>query len=176
MTTNEYTAGQALELLMTKLRALDETLANQVQAAIDAGRDVQKTEPAQYPKKKPRSYRKQEPFSSEDALREALKALQAFFVEQPLFANSALDSIANAALGEANRDDFSNRSAGVKGGPTIVEEPGREKRIEIALSRDTQIPSGREEQVLLARNPSSQIDTQRLNLYNLRRLVSFEQE
>ena len=42
----EYTPQQALEILMKKLGARDEALAAQVQAAIDAGKDVSETEPA----------------------------------------------------------------------------------------------------------------------------------
>lgn len=77
MPVNQYTPQQALDLLMEKLAARDETLAAQVQAALDAGKDVSETEPATHRRKKARVYRKTVPFTHKEALQIALDALQA---------------------------------------------------------------------------------------------------
>jgi len=44
MSEHSYTAQEALEVLLAKLRARDESLAAHVQAAIDVGKDVSDTE------------------------------------------------------------------------------------------------------------------------------------
>ena len=46
MGSNGCTPEEALELLMKKVQARDETLAIQIQAAIDSGKDVLETDPA----------------------------------------------------------------------------------------------------------------------------------
>ena len=71
----EYTPQQALEILMKKLGSRDEALAAQIQAAIDAGKDVSETEPAIDRRKKARVYRKTVPFTHEEALQIALYRL-----------------------------------------------------------------------------------------------------
>lgn len=83
---------------MRKLRERDEDLAGQVQKAIDAGKDVSETEPATGRRNEARVYRKTVPFTHEEALHVALDALQSYFVELPLFANSAADNFAKAAV------------------------------------------------------------------------------
>src|SRR5690242_17055824 len=94
MSSHEYSPQQALDVLMRKLQARDETLAAQVQSAIDAGKDVTETERATDRRKKDRVYRKTVPFTHDEALQVALDALQANFVEQPLFVDSAADNLA----------------------------------------------------------------------------------
>jgi hypothetical protein len=99
MPNHDYSSQEALNVLMRKLRFRDQGLAAEVQAAIDAGKDVLETEPSNDRRRSARAYRKTVPFSHEEALQVALDALQAFFVEQPLFANSAAASFAAAPVG-----------------------------------------------------------------------------
>ncbi|HKH46317.1 MAG TPA: hypothetical protein VKM72_16775 [Thermoanaerobaculia bacterium] len=89
MSTHDYTAAQALELLLGKLKERDADLALHVQSAIDAGKDVEEREPSRRSRKRPRVYRKVVRLSDEEALQVALDVLQAYFVEQPLFVDSA---------------------------------------------------------------------------------------
>lgn len=110
MNIHDYTPQQALDALMKQLRARDNLLASRVQAVVDAGKDISETEPAIDRRKKPRIYRKTVPFSHEEALQAAIDAFQAYFLEQPLFANSAADNFHKAAIGvstgfELNRVD-----------------------------------------------------------------------
>lgn len=176
MSTHDYTASQALELLMRKLREADASLADRVQAAIDAGQDVSQTEPSQDRRKKARTYRKQVPFSPEDALQEALNSLQAYFVEQPLFENAALDSFASSALGDSPKVDVFGKPVGDKEEPTIVDAAGKEKRIEIALLRETRIFRSSEDRLALQRHPKDEIEVQRKNIERLRSLMRFMED
>jgi hypothetical protein len=88
MAPHEYNAREALDLLMHKLNEHDEQLARQIQSAIDVGKDVEERE--RFGRRtKSRVYRRAVRFSDEEALDVAIAALQACFVEQPLFVNSA---------------------------------------------------------------------------------------
>ena len=76
MSTHEYDAHDALDLLMRKLNERDEQLARQIQSAIDVGKDVEEKERFAR-RKKPRVYRRTVRFSDEEALDVAIAALQA---------------------------------------------------------------------------------------------------
>src|SRR6267378_472492 len=106
MNGQDYTPEDALNILMAKLRAKDSELAVEIQAAIDQGKDIQQTEPAKG-RKKARSYRKTVPYSRQEALQVAIDALNAYFVEQPLFMNSCHDNMAQAVVGEPRRQQYS---------------------------------------------------------------------
>jgi hypothetical protein len=86
---------------MRKLRARDSVLAEHIQSAIDGGKDVEETESLVRRRKKARVYRKTVRFTDEEALRVAVDALQVYFIEQPLFVNSANKNFESAALGTA---------------------------------------------------------------------------
>lgn len=176
MPEHQYSPQQALDLLMKKLRARDETLAAQVQAAIDAGKDVSETEPATDGRKKPRYYRKTVPFTHEEALQIALDALQACFVELPLFMTSAVDSLAKAAIGvPTRRMPIFQRSDDEKE-PVSLEGEGSEKAVEIELQTETKISRTGEETIPLKRVSMEQIDVQRRHIAQLRGLTHFEAE
>lgn len=97
MSAHGYTAAQALEVLLRKLSERDPDLAQHVRYAIDAGKDVEERE--RFPgHKKLRVYRKVVRLTDEEALQVALNALQAYFVEQPLFVNSAAENFRSAAF------------------------------------------------------------------------------
>ncbi len=170
MSKHEYTAVQALDTLMDRLRKRDEQLAEEVQAAIDAGKDVTKFEPGLSGDRKRRTYRRVEPFTPEEALRVAVAALQALFVEQPLFVNSLSDSMRAAALG---------------GGPRVRNEPGSEvaksgtgepKSVEIELQPETWVLKSERETFQLVTVETTQIEEQRRNLDRLRELADFSED
>ena len=104
MSAHDYTPQQALEMLMRSLQEKAGELAAQVQAAVDAGKDVEETEQSRGRRKRSRSYRKTVPYEYEEALRVALDALRSYFIEQPLFVDSCLDNMAASVL-EARRSD-----------------------------------------------------------------------
>ncbi len=176
MTAHLYNPQQALETLMRKLGARDEMLAAQVQAAIDAGKDVSENQPATDRRKKTRVYRKTVPFSHEEALQTALDALQAYFVEQPLFVESAADSLTEATCGVPKQMSFGYRASSEKVEPIVLEGLGVEKAIEIEMQTETQLSRTGEETIPLKRMPKKQIDEQRHHIADLRKLTKFTRD
>src|SRR5688572_26470462 len=100
MPNHDYSARDALELLLGKLSGRDEHLGRQIRSAIDAGKDIEERE-RRGRGQKARVYRKTVPFTPEEALQVAIDALQACFIEQPLFANSVAASLQSSALDQA---------------------------------------------------------------------------
>jgi hypothetical protein len=180
MPINQYTPQQALEVLMQKLRAQDEALAAHVQAAIDAGKDVEETEPAPDRRKKERVYRKSVPFSHEEAIQVALDALQAYFVEQPLFVDAAADRLAQAVVGvpRHNFPSWESSPDAVTGEPEplSLEGENREKAVEIEVQTETQISRTGEETLPLKRVPKEQIEEQHKHIIELRKMTEFTEE
>jgi hypothetical protein len=162
------TAEVAFAVLMRKVREKDAELAARVQAAVDAGKDVEETEP--FPggrKEKLRSYRKTIPYSYKEGFQVALDALAAYFVEQPLFINSSLDNIAQAALERPNRL-IHNLPADKRPTNWFAEETkGREKPVEVEVRLATQISQPTEETFTVRRVPQEQLQEQQRNLNGL---------
>jgi hypothetical protein len=165
---------------MRKLAAGSETLADHVQAAIDAGKDVSETEPAPDRRKKARVYRKTVPFSHEEALQVALDALQAYFVEQPRFVDSAADSLAKSAIGVPRHNfpswPYNSSASAVEPEPLSIEGKNEEKLIEIEMQTETQILRTGEETIRLKRVPKEEIEAQHQQITALRKLVDFRGE
>ena len=63
MSAHDYTQQQAFEMLMSRLREKDLEMAGQIQAVVDAGKDVEETELSRGRRKRSRSYRKTVPYS-----------------------------------------------------------------------------------------------------------------
>ena len=177
MPTHEYTAQQALQLIMKKLTNVHEELAKTVQAAVDAGRDVQAAESTGKGKKKIREYRKAVPYTYAEAIIVALTALEAYFIAQPLFRNSCADNFTPAAVGvprsSARKIDQSQKFAF---DPKSV---GTNKAIQIELRTETQLlPQVQASQVtgelyqFEGVSPLT-IQEERENLDHLRRLLDF---
>lgn len=177
---HQYTPQQALEILMRKLKARDETLAAQVQAAIDAGKDVAETEPPVDRRKKARVYRKTVPFTHEEALQVALDALQAYFVEQQLFVDSAADSLAKSVIGVPKHDlpswAYSPEASNGEPEPLTLKGTNEEKAVEIEMQTETQLSRTGEETMPLKRMSKEQIEVQSHHIADLRKLTNFTQE
>ncbi len=177
MPEHQYTPQQALDLLMKKLSAREETLAAQVQAAIDAGKDVSETEPAIDRRKKARVYRKTVPFTHEEALQIALDALQAYFVEQPLFVGSAADNLAKSAIGVPKHNlpnwAYSPAASASEPEPVSLERENEEKAVVIEMQTETQLSRTGEETIPLKRMSKELIDAQRHHVAELRKLTNF---
>lgn len=173
MRGHNYTPDQALELLLRKLRAKDEALAAQIQTAIDAGKDVSESEPVTDRRKKPRRYRRTVAFSVDEALKVAVSALQAYFVEEPLFVDHAIEELTALPVGvPADRwtmvldDSFQSKSI-------ELERAGSEKEVEIELITETQLRKSGEEIMPLTRTPIAEIEEQRRNIARLSDLFDF---
>ena len=173
MPSNEYTPQQALDLLMKKLSERDKELSDQVQAALDVGKDVEEIEPSNDLRKKGRIYRKTAPFRNEEALQIALDALQACFVEQPLFVASAADSFTKAAIGVLQQSELMHYESIDESEPVLLEYQDVEKAMEIEIQSETQLSKTGDETILLKRVSKEQIDVQRQNIAKLRELTSF---
>ena len=175
MPIHEYNPQQALESLMAKLKSRDEELAAEVQAAIDAGKDVTETEPIPGRRKR-HVYRRIVPFSSSEALQIALNVLQAYFVEGPLFVDSTANALASAGVGvRYQRQDFP-RSNIEKSESVSIQGVGEEKSIEVEIQTETQVLRAGEETLRLSRVPMSMIEEQRQQVRHLRELIDFRTE
>lgn len=156
---------------MSKLSAKDEKLAKEVQSAIDAGKDISETEPSIDQRRKERMYRKTVPFTHEEALQVALNALQAYFVEQALFVDSAAGNFKKAAI--AMTDDWFNFGFTDEG--AFLEGNGEVKPIVIELKTETQLDRTGVEAMQLVPQERSKIEAQKYRLDDLRRMVDFKE-
>jgi hypothetical protein len=161
---------------MKKLRAQNELLATQIQTAIDEGKDASEEEPSIDGRKKPRIYRRTVPFTHIEALQIALDALQAYFVEQPLFINEAADNFAKAAIGRPSMDYGQSRSNSDERELVILERQDNDKQLEIELHTETQISREGDEIFALERIPRQSIEDQQLHIKQLRTLMDFSGE
>ena len=93
MPNHDYTAKDALDLLVWKIEGESPALANQIRSAIDAGKDVQAEEtisPAIGKKKaKKRYYRKHIAYTDEEALGVAMTVLESHLIESRMLVNAA---------------------------------------------------------------------------------------
>jgi len=169
MSTHDYSPQDAFELLMRKLTERDRELAIRVQAVVDEGKDVEETEIVGSRRRRTRAYRKTVPYSYDEALRAALKALEAYFVEQPLFTSSVIGDLTNAALAVPKRlhqsEDFGIDSKTL----------GVEKPVEIELRTETQISAPAQETFSLHRATAQQIKEQQENLTRVMALIDFSE-
>lgn len=177
----EYTPEAALELLMRKLTRLNSELAARVQTAMNEGKDIQEVEPSRRRgKRKSRVYRKTVPYTDEEALSVAVKALETYFVQQPLFMNSLHQNIAKTMIGEPRRSRYPWEKGQVF--QIKKETEGIEKQVVVEIHTETQLRAAvqvagtTQEMQNLAPVDMNQVEEQRRNLSWLRALINFENE
>lgn len=170
MTEHEYSAQDALERLLRLIERKDSRLADEVRASIDAGKDVEESDSPTGRRRKARRYRKSVRLSDQEALDAALKVLEAYFVEQSLFALSAHANFYEAALVVENgfwqklRVHSSDEA----------ERIGEPKEIAIDLRPETQITGSTDEIWILKPDTPDQLLSQQGNIRRLRVLLGFE--
>jgi hypothetical protein len=176
--TLDYTPEVALRSLMAKLTQRDSVLAERIQAAMDEGKDIDETELVGTKRKKRRRvYRKAVAYTDKEALKVALNALQAYFIEQPLFVNSLHENMAQTVLGEPRRSRVLAKIGEIF--PLSPESEGVEKIIAIELHTETQlrtamqITSPNQETQDLPKTDQRRIEEQQQNLSRLRELIDF---
>ena len=170
MASHEYSPREALELLLQKVIDVDTELANVLQAAIDAGKDVLESE-GQVDLKKQWRYRKTVRFSDEEALRVAISIFEAHFIEQYLFVNSAVAEFELAGLD----DSASLRKKSLyQPQAESVEGALMQKRLEVELQTETRISRTDKQTVPLTLTDKELIDQQKRNLRRLSELVAFD--
>lgn len=169
MAQHEYSAQEALALLLERLESEDPNLASEVRASIDAGRDVVEREPGRGRRRRGWEYRRTVALTPEEALIAALEVLQAYFIEQPLFFNSLSEDFATAALAPATT--FGDQPFLASG--DSLASIGQDKEIVITLQPETQISTGAQDQILVTRVSDSLIVSQQEHLSALRQLFDF---
>lgn len=174
MAVNEYTPQQAFEVLMDRLRKRDEQLAAHIQAVVDAGKDVDETQQVGKRRKRSRSYRRTVPYGYDEALQVALDALQAYFVEQPLFIDSCAKNMATTELASLRPPRARWQASEGYNDEAASENVGKRKKIEIELRTETQISERNEEMFALHEIDVTQIEKQQNNIAQLRSLFDFE--
>lgn len=172
MPSHDYSPRAALELLIRKVTERDPELASRLQSAIDAGKDVSERQYSPH-RKRPRLYRKTVRFSDEEALRVAVDALQAHFVEQPMFVISAAHQFAAAALG--GRVDPSRIPRAESPKAVATEGVGVDKPLEIEVQTETQISTADEQTVRLAPPAADALKQQQEHVGRLLDLTRFEE-
>lgn len=172
MPSHDYSPRVALETLIRKVGERDAELARHLQSAIDSGKDVSERQHSPR-RKRPRLYRKTVRFSDEEALRIAIEALQAHFVEQPLFVMSASRHFAAAALGDHVDPWRVTRAEPQKTVP--AETVGAEKALEIEVQTETQISRADEQTVRLTPPAADALKQQRDHIARLLELTRFEE-
>lgn len=175
MSAHDYTPHEALDTLMRSLRARNSELAAQIQAVVDAGKDVQETEPSRGRRKRSRSYRKTQPYSYEEALQAALGALRSYFVEQPHFINSCLDNMVGATVERPRRDRHAWLNPKER---TMIGDPesrGQEKEVDIELRTETQISEPSQEVFRFKRVEETLLEEQQQNIIRLSSLFDFKE-
>lgn len=157
MPTHDYSARDALELILRKIAERDKDLGAEVRRAIDEGKVVELQQESTDRRRRPHRYRKTVPYTPEEALRVTLNVLNAYFVEQPLLANSALANF----FPPTSAEDTSPRS---------------NDRLEIEAQTETKVLPEGQETVPIVRIDPTQIDEQRHLLANLGNLLTFDRD
>ncbi len=170
---HEYTAAQALELLISKIKVREETLAAQVQAAIDVGKDIAETETPTNRRQKSRTYRKTVPFTHNEALEVAIQVLRAHFIEIPLFINSAAMNFKQAALGVPEQRGALPLIGSLESELLVTKDEGENKELEVELQTETQISTAARRTFPLEPVAANLIEEEAENLQSLADLFNF---
>jgi hypothetical protein len=175
MSDHDYNAQQALGLLMLKVRSRDVLLADSIQEAIDEGKDISETEPPRDRRQKPRSYRKTVPFTHEEALEVAIRALKAHFVEVPLFINSAVADFTYSAIGIPQQKQ-AVPLIGIDEPEIVVEQAqGEPKEIDMELQPETRLSGAELTPLRLKPISVDRIEEQKENLRRLSDMFEFDE-
>ena len=170
MPSHDYSPREALDLLLRKVKERAPELANNLQSAIDAGKHVSEREETTE-RKKSRTYRKTVPLTDEEALLVVIGSLRAYFVEQPLFANSAIREFTDAAL--AAHPDPQELVSG-NSPPKSTEGVGLEKQLQVELQTATQISETGEQTARLSSTSQDLLMEQQANLKRLLEALTFD--
>ena len=170
MPSHDYSPREALDLLLQKVKERAPELANNLQSAIDAGKDVSARD-ATTARGKSRTYRKTVPLTDEEALFIVINSLRAYFVEQPLFANSAIREFTAAALA-AHLDP---RREFASGAPPLesTEGVGLRKQLQVELQTETQISEAGEQTTRLSSTSQDVLTEQQANIKRLLEALTF---
>lgn len=173
MPEHEYSARGALELLQRRIEESSPALAERIRIAIDTGKDVlledEESPRGRGRKKLPRYYRKNQPFTDEEALAVALGVLEAHLVETRMFANSAREEFASSAIAgpkpPIDGKEAHQTAEGTRREPGIT--------IEIEIESETVQAKRQTENEVLITESASEISSLCAVFAELRELTSF---
>lgn len=173
----DYSPEEALTTLLDHLDEVDPVLADRVRQAIDAGiEDEQEQEIMSAGKKSKRvkrTYRKARGMTAAEALREAGKVFNAYFLERRLIVNSALEQFSNSTVGERSSvSAWSKEQSKVQSVSTGVRVP-----LMIELQRESEyIRENGVDLLELVRTEDEELFDIREELSTLGSLLDFEDE
>lgn len=178
MPTHDYSAADALHLLLDKLRQANSALADRAELAINVGVDEQIEQEIRSGRGRgrasKRSYRKHRALTDTEAINAVLEVLEAHLVVHRMVVNSVINELEQAAVGSVHEDNLFEPE------PTreirvTVDSIGSEKTIEIELlSEFTQMPEGAEQTYLLNPIAESEVSDVAGLMEIVRQLTTFE--
>ncbi|MEX1027067.1 MAG: hypothetical protein WD049_03530 [Candidatus Paceibacterota bacterium] len=138
MPSHDYTAREALDLLVNEITKVNKELASRIELAVNEGKETQILAPDQPTRGRRRRvaryYRKNEPFTDEEALQVALTVLKAHLIETRMFARAAHGEF--YAIGMADPKSLQSTTDST-GPPANLQGVDTEKVIEIELEPET---------------------------------------
>jgi len=106
MPQHDYTAKQALDLLFQKIETKSPELAARMRNAVDAGKDIEmETDKFAGRGKNKHYYRKNVPFTSDEALKAALDVLQSHLLESRMLVNAAHEQFKQVGLAPPRKNE-----------------------------------------------------------------------
>jgi hypothetical protein len=96
---HEYSPKDALDLLLDNIAISSSQLFERMKAVIDAGKDIEIEEPRSGSrKKKPHIYRKNVPYTDEEALQVALTVLESHLIDSRKIISATISEFADTAV------------------------------------------------------------------------------
>lgn len=168
----EYTPTEALAKFLEILQDKNLELYDLVQEAISQGKDIQEHEP-EAEKKKTKTFRKISPYSDQEALRVAIKAIQAVTIELSSFSNSALDELKNAALAEQADNKKPGAIIEKSKSKAKIQAPGGIKAALIDMTTETELQKNSEEPFQLKYTDLKHLEELKNIILRLEKLTDF---
>lgn len=171
---HEYTPEQALDLLLVKLAERDEALASEVRGAIDVGKEelIEEREGRGVA----RHYRSISRYSHEEALNVALNALQAYFVELPMYISSSDNDLQSCNIAVTRQAELDFGQSASRDGDYAVVPVTNNLRLAFEVRTQTQLSDSDEEEYFPERFNEAMIDEQTQNIEQLKGLLNFKDD
>jgi len=106
MAEQEYTPQQALQRCYHVCENAHLKSQMKSKRAVDSGKDSWEPEPTRGLRVSGREFRKRVPYTPQEALDVALRALEAYVIELPMFINSAASDFQSSAVGVSRQRTF----------------------------------------------------------------------
>lgn len=188
MPMHDYTAEQALTMLIEKVRTLSPELAERVRVAVDAGSEMQAEEEEQARfkrgrKPKKHQYRKAVPYTAEQAVTVAVAVLKSHLVESRLAVNTAFDEFTAADIAAPEKPPRRQKTSPYEPRPdpssttaqSQAQGAGAEKVVEIETEPETVQEKKQEPNLPLKPEDPRAVETLRELMTVLEKLTTFKE-